>query len=94
MSEIITFGDVRKVIVDTILELKSGTMDISRGMAIAANIKTLNDNIQAEINAAKVSIRADEVGKNFGEVLSLGRRPILGNDPLCNDTGFYLEDKK
>jgi len=82
MSETKTFGDARKIILDTLIELKSGAMDISRGMAIAANMKVLNDSIQVEINAAKLSIQAESIGKNFGEIMRLGKRKIFDGELL------------
>jgi hypothetical protein len=75
--EMITFGNSRKIILDTIIALKRGELDVSRGMAIAANMKVLNDNIQIEINAAKLSLRASESGRDFGEVVKLGRRLLI-----------------
>ena len=45
MNQIITFGDVRRMIVDTIVQLREEKMPASTGMAIAANMKVLNDNI-------------------------------------------------
>jgi hypothetical protein len=86
-NKIRTFGEAREVIVETIMALKSGEMDISRGMAIAANMKVLNDNICAEINAAKLSIQAQAIGKDFGEVLRLGTRTF------CDDQTPMLEQK-
>jgi hypothetical protein len=79
-NTILTFGDARKMIVDTIIDLKSGKMEVSRGMAIAANMKVLNDNIQAEINAAKLSMIAEKNGKDFGGVLKLGKRILCDNN--------------
>jgi len=57
-NQMMTFGDVRRMIIDTIVGLKNGEVDVSRGMAIAANFKVLNDNVQTEINAAKMAINA------------------------------------
>jgi len=74
-----TFGDSRKIILDTIIALKSKQISTSRGMAIAANMKVLNDSIQTEINAAKISLQADKVGKNFGDIMRLGTRPVFEN---------------
>jgi len=82
-----TFGDARLVIVETINRLKSGDMAVERGMAIAANMKVLNDNLIAEIKAAKMSLEAEKCGKDFGNVMRLGRRTIIDDTPLieCNN---------
>lgn len=74
-----TFGDVRRLILETIVSLRDGELDVSRGMAIAANMKVLNDNIQTEINAAKLSIATDGKAHQFGRVVQMGRR-LIGNN--------------
>jgi len=71
-----TFGDVRRLILDTIWQLREGSMTPSVGMAIAANMKTLNDNINAEISAAKLSIMTEDRANNFGRLVSMGTRAI------------------
>lgn len=78
-SSLITTGDSRRIIVETIMALKSGEMTASTGMAIAANMKVLNDSIQIEINAAKMAISAQQLGHDFGRVVSMGQR-LIGND--------------
>ena len=79
VNQMITFGDVRRMILDTIVQLKAGEMDATRGMAIAANMKTLNDNVQVEINAAKLAILTEGRAHNFGRVVGMGQR-LIGND--------------
>jgi hypothetical protein len=79
INQIATFGDARRMILDTICELRSGQMDVGRGMAIAANMKVLNDSVQTEINAAKMAIVANEAGHNFGRVVGMGQK-MIGND--------------
>ncbi len=78
-NQLATFGDVRRTILDTIQSLKSGEMDVSRGMAIAANFKVLNDNVQVEINAAKMALATKDEAHSFGQVVGMGRR-LIGND--------------
>jgi len=78
-NQLATFGDVRRTILDTIQSLKSGGMDVSRGMAIAANFKVLNDNVQVEINAAKMALATKDEAHSFGQVVGMGRR-LIGND--------------
>jgi hypothetical protein len=75
-SQLMTFGDVRKMIIDTIVDLRAGHLDISRGMAIAANMKVLNDNIQVEINAAKMALATEGRAHEFGKIVGMGRRLI------------------
>ena len=78
INQLATFGDQRRMILDTIMELKNGTMDVNRGMAIAANMKVLNDSVQAEINAAKMALVANQAGHNFGRIVGMGQR-FIGN---------------
>lgn len=76
-----TFADVRRGILDTISELRDGTMDVSRGMAIAANFKVLNDNIQVEINATKLALATEGRAHTFGKVVGMGRLLIGSENP-------------
>jgi hypothetical protein len=79
INRLATFGDQRRMILDTIMELRSGTMDVGRGMAIAANMKVLNDSVQVEINTVKMSIAAREAGHDFGRIVGMGQK-FIGND--------------
>lgn len=79
VNQLATFGDQRRMILDTIMELRDGTMDVNRGMAIAANMKVLNDSVQVEINAAKMAMAAKKEGHDFGQIAHMGRK-LLGND--------------
>lgn len=77
-NQLATFGDVRRMILDTIVALREDKMDVSRGMAIAANFKVLNDNIQVEINAAKMVLATEGKAHNFGRMVGMGQR-YIGN---------------
>lgn len=79
INQLATFGDQRRMILDTIMELRAGTIDTSRGMAIAANMKVLNDSVQVEINAAKMAIVARQAGHDFGHVVHMGRKFIANS---------------
>lgn len=80
INQIATTGDARRMILDTITELRNGTMDIGRGMAIAANMKVLNDSIQVEINAAKMVIQAQQAGHDFGRMAGMGQKMIANSE--------------
>jgi hypothetical protein len=41
-NQLMTFGDTRRLILDTIVSLRDGNMDVNRGMAIAANMKVIS----------------------------------------------------
>lgn len=80
-SEIVkveTFGDVRQLILQTIVNIRDGGLDVPQGMAMAANFKVLNDNIQCEINAAKLALATEGKAHNFGNVTRMGRS-LIGN---------------
>lgn len=79
VTSIITTGDSRRLILETILALKNGEMPATTGMAIAANMKVLNDSVQTEINAAKMMLMAEERGHSFGRIVGMGQR-VLGNE--------------
>jgi len=84
ITEINTFGDARKLILQTMIQLRDGHIPIQTGMAIAANMKVLNDNLQSEINAAKLCLLAQERGHNFGAVVKLGQT-LLTNQGLSTN---------
>ena len=71
-----TFGDARRLILETMIQLRDGQIPIQTGMAIATNMKVLNDNIQCEINAAKLSLLAHDSGHEFGRIVEMGQRYI------------------
>jgi hypothetical protein len=75
-SHIATTGDARRMILDTIVELRRGDMPAATGMAIAANMKVLNDSIQVEINAAKLSLQTEGRAHAFGNIVQMGQRLI------------------
>jgi 3,4-dihydroxy-2-butanone 4-phosphate synthase len=84
IKEVKSFGDVRLLILQTVIDVRDGHLSTSQAMAIAANMKELNANIQCEINATKLSIATDEKAKKFGEVLSMGRR-LIGENAQVED---------
>lgn len=77
-NQLATFGDARRMILETIVALREEKMDVSRGMAIAANFKVLNDNVQVEINAAKMALATEGKAHNFGRLVGMGQR-FIGN---------------
>lgn len=78
-NQLVTFGDARRMILDTIVALRDDKMDVNRGMAIAANMKVLNDSVQVEINAAKMALATEGKAHNFGRVVGMGQRFIANN---------------
>lgn len=78
VNQLMTFGDARRIIIETIVALRNGSMPAATGMAIAANMKVLNDNVQTEINAAKLALQTEGRAHSFGRVVGMGQR-LLGN---------------
>lgn len=78
-SQMMTFGDVRRLIVQTIMDLRNDNIETGKALAIAANMKVLNDNIQVEINAAKMALATENKAHSFGRVVGMGQR-LIGND--------------
>ena len=77
-NEVRTFGDTRRMIIATLEALQRGDMSAATGMAIAANMKVLNDSVQVEINAAKLSLQTEGRAHNFGPIVGLGQRLVAG----------------
>ena len=80
VTDVRTFGDARRLIIQTIMQIRDGGLDVQQGMAIAANMKVLNDNVQCEINAAKLCFQAEDRGHNFGRIVKMGQRSIGSNE--------------
>ena len=80
-EQISSFGDARRMILNTINELRQGTMNASTGLAIAANMKVLNDSVQVEVNAAKLSYMTEGRAFNFGKVVQMGQRALVDARP-------------
>ncbi|OXS89481.1 hypothetical protein [Pandoraea apista] len=76
VTRVETFGDVRRLLIENIIAVRDGEISVEKAMAIAANVKVLNDNIQTEINAAKMSIATEKSTYKFGRVAHMGTRLI------------------
>ena len=76
IEEVRNFGDVRHLILQTIMQIRDGGLTPSQGAVIAQNMRELNSNIQCEINAGKLSLLAEKQGKDFGQVIQMGRRLV------------------
>ena len=78
MSELNTFGETRKLVLNVIDDIRKGKLSTEQGKVISQNISVINTNIQCEINYAKVALQAKEKGENFGRVVKLGTTIING----------------
>ena len=68
-----TTGDARRLILETMMGLRDGSIPTDRGMAMAANMKVLNESLLTEIAAAKVTILAQERGVAVGALVPVGQ---------------------
>jgi len=78
-NQIMTFGDTRRIIIDTVLQVRNGTMSASQGAAVAGLMDALVKNVQVEINAAKMALATEGKAHNFGRIVGMGQR-LIGND--------------
>lgn len=82
LNEVIrTSGDVRRLLAQTMVEIKNGNLSTDKGLAIAALSKELTASMQVEINVVKVHLAAGESGKKMGQLTQLGRMVIEDVDP-------------
>jgi ABC-type bacteriocin/lantibiotic exporter with double-glycine peptidase domain len=80
INEVIrTSGDVRRMIAETMQEIRSGKIDASRGQTIAALAKELTASMQAEVNVAKINIQLTQAGMGVNRISSMGKL-LIGDE--------------
>lgn len=80
MNEIIrTSGDVRRMIAETMQEVRSGKLDRSSGETIAALAKELTASMQVEVNVAKVNMQLMKEGMSVNKISHMGKL-LIGDD--------------
>lgn len=86
LNEVVTTsGDLRRVLAQTMVEIKNGQLSVDRGLAIASLSKEITASLQAEVNVAKVRVAMLSAGKNLGDVTSLGKLIIEdGSTPMLS----------
>lgn len=77
--QITSFGDARRMLLETIQSVRDGSLETGKGMTVAALMKEVNSNIQVEINQAKMVIAAQKEGHDFGRIVGMGQK-VIGND--------------
>lgn len=88
------FGDARRLILQTMMQVRDGEIPVSTAMAMAANMKELNNNIQMEVNQAKVWLLAEERGHAFGKIVKMGMNSIIGDENIAPKDQILDVDKK
>lgn len=82
MNEVIsTSGDLRRLLAQTMSDIRSGAVSVDKGQCIAMLSKEITSSMQAEVNVAKVRMSMLAVGKNMGEVTHLGKM-LIGDDSV------------
>jgi hypothetical protein len=76
LNEINDFGAARKFILDCMVQVREGTLPPSAINALINGMKVVNENIQAEVNVAKVSLLYEKEGKKFAENVVMGKTKI------------------
>lgn len=80
VSEVIrTSGDIRRLIAESMQEVRSGKMDTAKAQAIAALAKELTSSMQAEVNVAKVNMALRKEGMAMNTISNMGKL-LIGDD--------------
>jgi hypothetical protein len=83
-TRIMTFGDVRRSILNDIAAVRNKTMTVAEAGAVGALYKELHTNIQVEINAAKMALATEGKAHAFGKLVGMGQR-LIGSDGVGAD---------
>lgn len=76
LNEIQNFGEVRQFLLQTALDIRDKKITPEDGLAIAATIKVMNDNIKQEIDINKLAIQTHNTLFSTGDVVRLGKRTL------------------
>jgi hypothetical protein len=79
-TQIMTFGDVRRSIINDIAAVRRKELSVSEATAMGSLYKELHANVQCEINAAKLALQTEDRANSFGKIVQMGRRRINGDD--------------
>ena len=82
MNEVInTAGDLRRLMAQTMADIRSGDVSVDKATCIAALAKEINSSLLAECKVAKVRMDILATGKTMGEVTHLGKM-LIGDDSV------------
>jgi hypothetical protein len=71
-------GEVRTLILETIVGIRDGSLGVQEGQAMAGLFKELNSSMAVSIQAAKLSLQMEQTGRKFVDTLHLGRQEVIG----------------
>lgn len=77
LNEVIrTSGDVRRLLAQTMSDIRAGEISVDKANAIASLSKEITASLQVEVNVAKVRIQTMDSAKALGELTHLGKMVI------------------
>jgi hypothetical protein len=71
-----TSGDLRRTLAQSISDIRSGKMEVSKAMAVAALAKEITSGMQVEVNVAKTRLSVMAAGADLGKITALGQLVI------------------
>ena len=71
-----TSGDLRRVLAQSITDIRSGKMSVSEASSVASLAKEITSSMQVEVNVAKARIAVLNAGADLGKITSLGQLVI------------------
>lgn len=81
-----TAGHIRKMLVDSMVDVKNGKMDKDTADTLANLAKETSNNINAEINLYKLMLKMREAGLAVPKLASFGNTNIIGDEPPLDGT--------
>jgi len=91
IQKVSTSGDMRQFIIEVMMGVRDGKFTATDAQAMIAGMKEINASMQVEINAAKLSLQADQAGHKLGKRMkdvaedkrsifpTMGQRSIVGS---------------
>ena len=68
-----TSGDIRRVLAQTMTDVRTGDMSVDKGLCLAAISKEITASLQVEVNVAKVRLQMAATGSDLGRLTHIGR---------------------
>jgi hypothetical protein len=80
MEQVTTQGDLRRLVVNSLLALARKESSATDVEAMAKGLDSISNSLNAEIKVAKTAIELREKGAQLGQVVQLGQL-VIGNAP-------------
>jgi len=80
LNEVIrTTGDIRRLLANSMQEVRNGQLKVSEAQAIAALARELTGGMQTEINAAKLNMLLKKEGMAVNKISHMGQM-LIGDE--------------